>query len=326
MEPHGQARGPQQTYPPAPRLRWVIRRLAKSAEAQRVYRCDGCCQSDAFLHGQGRACTPKCPPSPEGFVQAGVTARRRGLLRRRMTFVRLAIFILPMVLTQCTDGKRVSESNPKGDFKPMREKMVENQIKARGVKDPRVLNALLKVERHRFVPEKYLDSAYSDQPLPIGEGQTISQPYIVALMTELLELKGNEKVLEIGTGSGYQAAILSELAKEVYTIEIVEALASMAKKRLSELDYQNVKVKAGDGYLGWPEAAPFDAIIVTAAPDHIPKPLIEQLKEGGRMVVPVGSYAQELKKIVKRSGKMETTNIIPVVFVPMTGEGVKQKK
>jgi len=208
----------------------------------------------------------------------------------------------------------------------MREKMVETQIKARGVKDPRVLSALFKVERHRFVPEEYLNSAYADQPLPIGEGQTISQPYIVALMTELLELKGDEKVLEIGTGSGYQAAILAELAKEVYTIEIIESLASMTKNRLSQLGYQNVNVKAGDGYLGWPEVGPFDGIIITCAPDHIPKPLIEQLKEGGRMVVPVGAYSQELKKIVKRSGKIVTTDVIPVVFVPMTGEGVKQKK
>jgi protein-L-isoaspartate(D-aspartate) O-methyltransferase len=243
-----------------------------------------------------------------------------------MTLAVSAILVLPLVLTQCTDGKGVSDANPKGDFKAMRERMVESQIKVRGVKDPRVLSALLKVERHRFVPEKYLDSAYSDQPLPIGEGQTISQPYIVGLMTELLELKGDEKVLEIGTGSGYQAAILAELAKEVYTIEIIESLASTAQKRLSELGYQNIKVKAGDGYLGWPEAAPFDAIIVTAAPDHIPKPLVEQLKEGGRMVVPVGSYTQELKKIVKRSGKMETIDVIPVLFVPMTGDGVKQKK
>lgn len=245
---------------------------------------------------------------------------------RKMLFVTLVFLILPMVFTQCSNGTRVSESNPKGDFKVMREKMVETQIKARGVKDPRVLSALLKVERHRFVPKEYLNSAYSDQPLPIGEGQTISQPYIVALMTELLELKGDEKVLEVGTGSGYQAAILTELAKEVYTVEIVESLASTAKNRLLELGYQNVKVKAGDGYLGWPEAAPFDAIIVTAAPDHIPKRLLDQLKEGGRMVVPVGSYAQELKKIVKQSGKIETTGIIPVVFVPMTGEGVKQKE
>jgi len=145
-------------------------------------------------------------------------------------------------------------------------------------------------------------------------------------MTELLELKEDEKVLEIGTGSGYQAAILAELVKEVYTIEIIECLASMAKSRLLELGYQNIKMKAGDGYLGWPEAAPFDAIIVTAAPDHIPKPLIEQLKEGGRMVVPVGAYTQELKKIVKRSGKVGTTDVIPVIFVPMTGEGVKGKR
>jgi protein-L-isoaspartate(D-aspartate) O-methyltransferase len=248
------------------------------------------------------------------------------MVMRKIGFSILATLILLMVLTQCTNGKRVPESNPKGDFKAMREKMVETQIKARGVKNPRVLSALLKVERHRFVPEEYLNSSYSDQPLPIGEGQTISQPYIVALMTELLELKGEEKVLEIGTGSGYQAAILAELAKEVYTIEIIESLASMAKNRLSELGYQNTQVKAGDGYLGWPEAAPFDAIIVTAAPDHIPKPLIEQLKEGGRMVLPVGSYTQELKKIVKRSGKIETTDVIPVVFVPMTGEGVKGKR
>ena len=244
----------------------------------------------------------------------------------KMTFAAFAFMMLSAVLAQCADGNKGSESNPKGEFKTMREKMVESQIKARGVKDPRVLSALLKVERHRFVPEKYLDSAYSDQPLPIGEGQTISQPYIVALMTELLALKGDEKVLEIGTGSGYQAAILAELAKEVYSVEIVEALAFTARNRLSELGYQNVKVKAGDGYLGWPEAAPFDAIIVTAAPDHIPKPLIEQLGEGGRMVMPVGTYTQELIKIVKRAGKIETTNVIPVVFVPMTGEGVKQKQ
>ncbi|MGZ6231391.1 MAG: protein-L-isoaspartate(D-aspartate) O-methyltransferase [Syntrophales bacterium] len=208
----------------------------------------------------------------------------------------------------------------------MHEKMVETQIKARGVKDPRVLSALLKVERHRFVPEEYLGSAYSDQPLPIGEGQTISQPYIVALMTELLELKGDEKVLEIGTDSGYQAAVLAELAKEVYTIEIIEPLALAAKNRLLELGYQNIKVKAGDGYLGWPEAAPFDAIIITCAPDHIPEPLVQQLKEGGRMVLPVGAYAQELKKIVNRSGKIETSDIIPVAFVPMTGDAVKKKK
>lgn len=229
-------------------------------------------------------------------------------------------------LAGCTDGKRGSALDPKGDFKTMREKMVETQIKSRGVKNPRVLSAMLKVERHLFVPKDLQTAAYMDQPLPIGEGQTISQPYIVALMTELLELKGGEKVLEVGTGSGYQAAILAELTKEVYTIEIIEALASSAKNLLLQLGYQNIHVKAGDGYLGWPEVAPFDAIIVTCAPDHIPKPLLEQLKEEGRMVVPVGAYSQELKKIVKRSGRIETSDIIPVIFVPMTREGVKEKK
>jgi protein-L-isoaspartate(D-aspartate) O-methyltransferase len=246
--------------------------------------------------------------------------------------MRTKIFLIWVICTflfflaNCTEGKRASELSPKGDFKTMRERMVETQIKARGVMDHRVLDAMLKVERHLFVPKNLQTSAYSDQPLPIGEGQTISQPYIVAFMTELLELKGEEKVLEVGTGSGYQAAILAELAKEVYTIEIIEKLASSAEKLLLEMGYKNIKVKAGDGYLGWPEAAPFDAIIVTCAPDHIPKPLLDQLKEGGRMVIPVGEYTQELKKIVKRTGKIETTNVIPVIFVPMTGEGVKQKK
>jgi protein-L-isoaspartate(D-aspartate) O-methyltransferase len=238
----------------------------------------------------------------------------------------ILVFIFLLFLAHCTEGKRASDSSPKGDYKTMRERMVETQIKARGVKEPRVLAAMLKVERHLFVPKDLHPTAYSDQPLPIGEGQTISQPYIVALMTELLDLKGEEKVLEVGTGSGYQAAILAELAKEVYTIEIIEKLATSADKLLLDLGYKNIKVKAGDGYLGWPEAAPFDAIIVTCAPDHIPKPLMDQLKEGGRMVIPVGEFTQELKKIVKRGGKLETTNVIPVIFVPMTGDGAKGKK
>lgn len=239
----------------------------------------------------------------------------------------ILLFIILFGFSAGCGGDRSSlSSDIKRDFKTMRQKMVETQIKNRGVKDELVLSAMLKVERHRFVPKAYESQAYSDQPLPIGEGQTISQPYIVALMTELLELKGEERVLEVGTGSGYQAAILAELAKEVFTIEIIEPLASSAEKLLSELGYQNIEVKAGDGYLGWPEQAPFDAIIVTCAPDHIPKPLIDQLKENGRLVLPVGAHSQELKKVVKRSGKIETTNIIPVIFVPMTGEGVKQKR
>lgn len=245
----------------------------------------------------------------------------------RKKVVSLAASLLFLVLlVECTEGRRAVEPGPKGDFKAMREKMVENQIKARGVKDLRVLSAMSKVERHLFVPNEYQASAYADQPLPIGEGQTISQPYIVALMTDLLELKGGEKVLEVGTGSGYQAAILGELAKEVYTIEIVESLALSARNLLRGLGYQNITVKAGDGYLGWPEVGPFDGIIVTCAPDHIPKPLLDQLKEGGRMVVPVGTYSQALKKITKRSGKIETADVIPVVFVPMTGEGIRKKQ
>jgi protein-L-isoaspartate(D-aspartate) O-methyltransferase len=215
---------------------------------------------------------------------------------------------------------------PEGSFKAMRDAMVETQIKARGVKDPRVLSAMRKVERHRFVPKEFEAAAYEDRPLPIGEGQTISQPYVVALMTEVLELKGEERVLEVGTGSGYQAAVLAEVAQEVYSIEIVEPLASSAKTLLFDLGYRNITVKAGDGYLGWPEKAPFDAIIITCAVDHIPQPLIDQLKEGGRMVVPVGSHTQDLKKITKRNGKIESVDLVPVLFVPMTGKGIKQKK
>ena len=245
---------------------------------------------------------------------------------KQTTSVLSLILTLSILSAGCTDGKKTVEKASKEDFKTMREKMVETQIRDRGVKDPRVLSAMLKVERHLFVPHESQSAAYADQPLPIGEGQTISQPYIVALMTELLELKGPERVLEVGTGSGYQAAVLGELAGEVYSIEIVESLADSAKKKLEGLGYKNITVKAGDGYLGWPEVAPFDAIIITCAPDHVPKPLLEQLKEGGRLILPVGTFSQELKKIVKRGGHIEASDIIPVVFVPMTGEGVKQKK
>ena len=168
--------------------------------------------------------------------------------------------------------------------------------------------------------------AYDDHPLPIGEGQTISQPYIVAIMSELLQLTGGERVLEVGTGSGYQAAVLAELAKEVYSIEILEPLARRAAATLRELGYAGVVVRAGDGYLGWPEAAPFDAIIVTAAPDHIPQPLVDQLKIGGRLVIPVGEFYQELLQCVKTPQGLPCRSIIPVRFVPLTGEEVKKKR
>ena len=198
------------------------------------------------------------------------------------------------------------------------DKMVTNQIERRGVKDKGVLRTMRETPRHLFIPSHLKSLAYSDGPLPIGEGQTISQPYIVALMTELLQLKGDEKVLEIGTGSGYQAAVLAPLAKQVYTIEIVKKLADSAEKRFEKLGYTNITGKWGDGYKGWTEYAPFDGIIVTAAPDQVPQPLIDQLKPGGRLVIPVGTRFQDLKVLLKtKAGKVLKENIIPVRFVPM---------
>jgi protein-L-isoaspartate(D-aspartate) O-methyltransferase len=200
-----------------------------------------------------------------------------------------------------------------------RREMVEHQLKARDVTDSRVLWAMGKVPRHRFVGPALARQAYADSALPIEEGQTISQPYIVALMTQLLELKGPERVLEVGTGSGYQAAVLAELVQQVYTIEILPGLAASAVARLKALGYRNVQVKAGDGYLGWPEQAPFDAIIVTAGATHIPQPLITQLKEGGRLVIPVGATSglQELLHGRKERGQLVTRAIAPVRFVPL---------
>lgn len=198
--------------------------------------------------------------------------------------------------------------------------MIEKQIRARGVTQPEVLKAMEEVPRHRFVPESYRAEAYRDDPLPIGWGQTISQPYIVALMTELLELDGDDRVLEIGTGSGYHAAILSRVAGQVYSIEIIDELADQAASTLRDLGYDNVTVRAGDGYQGWSEEAPFDGIILTAAPPKVPKPLLEQLKVGGRMVVPVGSFFQDLKVITRTKDGYETRNVAPVRFLPMTGE------
>jgi protein-L-isoaspartate(D-aspartate) O-methyltransferase len=207
-----------------------------------------------------------------------------------------------------------------------RARMVETQIAARGVRDPRVLAAMRKVPRHLFVDPDARAQAYEDHPVPIGNNQTISQPYIVALMTELLELPPKGRVLEIGTGSGYQSAILAEIATEVYSIEIVPELAEAAGRKLKELGYTNVEVREGDGYRGWTEHAPFDGIIVTAAPDRIPGPLVEQLAVGGRMVIPVGGFFQELKVFTKeKDGRVTEKDIIPVRFVPMTGEIEKEK-
>lgn len=207
-----------------------------------------------------------------------------------------------------------------------RQRMVEEQIAGRGrdVRDPRVLGAMRAVPRHAFVPGDLAGDAYGDHPLPIGYGQTISQPYIVAFMTEQLHAEPTDRVLEIGTGSGYQAAVLSRLVAEVYTIEIVEPLATRATQDLARLGYTNVFVRAGDGYAGWPEKAPFDAIIVTCAPEHVPPPLLDQLKEGGRMIIPVGEFGdQTLVLIEKHAGQSTRRAVLPVRFVPMTGPGVR---
>jgi len=203
------------------------------------------------------------------------------------------------------------------DFTEKRNFMVKNQIEARGIKDPRVLQVMKEVKRHLFVPKTLRKWAYTDSPLPIGLKQTISQPFIVAYMSEAARLKETDRVLEIGTGSGYQAAILAQIADHVYTIEILKELADSASERLEKLGYDNVTVKCGDGYKGWPEHAPFDAIIVTAAPPKIPEELVKQLKVGGRMVVPIGSFYQELYLIEKTESGIRKTKLFPVRFVPM---------
>jgi protein-L-isoaspartate(D-aspartate) O-methyltransferase len=206
-----------------------------------------------------------------------------------------------------------------GDFAQAREAMVATQIVARGVRDPLTLAAIREVPRHLFVAARSQREAYEDHPIPIGHGQTISQPYVVAFMTEALALHGGETVLEVGTGCGYQAAVLSRIAARVYTIEIVAPLAEEAKARLERLGYDNVQVRAGDGYQGWPEAAPFDAIMVTAAAPRIPEPLKEQLKDGGRLILPVGDEWQELVLVTRRGKEFDERQVLPVRFVPMTG-------
>ncbi|NQT78859.1 MAG: protein-L-isoaspartate(D-aspartate) O-methyltransferase [Candidatus Aminicenantes bacterium] len=203
------------------------------------------------------------------------------------------------------------------NFEEKRENMVQNQLRARGVKDRKVLDVMRKIPRHEFVPENMKSYAYQDEPLPIGEGQTISQPYIVAYMTEVLALKGAEKVLEIGTGSGYQAAILAELVKEVFTVEVVSPLSVKAQKVLKKLGYKNIYFKIGDGTLGWEENAPYDAVMVTAAPAKVPKALQEQLEIPGRMVIPVGSTFQELVLVKREMKKFKKRKLLPVRFVPL---------
>jgi protein-L-isoaspartate(D-aspartate) O-methyltransferase len=221
---------------------------------------------------------------------------------------------------QCTGNPQASR-----EFEKQREQMVKWQIEARGVTDKRVLDAMRKVERHLFVPAELASYAYADQPLPVGYNQTISQPYIVAFMTEALQLDPGSKVLEIGTGSGYQAAVLAELCDSVFTIEIVEELGTKARSLLKVLHYDNVFVKIGDGYQGWAEYAPFDAIIVTCAPTHVPDPLKEQLVEGGKMIIPVGeTNYQELILLIKKKGRLIQQAVLPVRFVPMVDKNKRK--
>jgi protein-L-isoaspartate(D-aspartate) O-methyltransferase len=228
-------------------------------------------------------------------------------------------------LTSCGKPAPVATS-PVDAFAKQREAMVRTQIEARGIKDAAVLAAMRRVPRHEFVPPVQRVFAYDDRPLPIDAGQTISQPFIVGLMTALLEVKPGQRVLEIGTGSGYQAAVLAELGVAVYSIEIIEPLATSARATLARLGYKQVNVRAGDGYLGWPEAAPFDGIIVTAAPPIVPRPLIEQLKPDGRLVVPEGEREQELVVYVKmHDGELRRVSVLPVRFVPMTGRAQDKK-
>ena len=234
----------------------------------------------------------------------------------------LIFFVMTAVLFAVTGSSATDE------YRVKRLKMVESDIRGRGIRDKRVLDAMSKIERHLFVDNSFAKSAYNDHPLPIGEDQTISQPYVVALMTEALKLKPTDRVLEIGTGSGYQAAVLAEIVSEVYSLEIRKKLAEKSEKLLKKLGYKTIQVKHADGYFGWEEHAPFDAIIVTASANHIPPPLIKQLKEGGRLIIPLGStvYFQTLTLATKKKGELEIEQMGGVAFVPMAGEVTKRKK
>lgn len=242
-----------------------------------------------------------------------------------MTTARAAVFVLIVVLTTAllfSQTAHVQETDP---FAAARQRMIENHLKGRDITDPAVLQAMNEVPRHRFVPLPLQTYAYADRPLSIGHGQTISQPYIVAFMTQMLEVRPTDRVLEIGTGCGYQAAVLARLADKVYTIEIVEPLAAGAQKLLAELGFKNVFVKAGDGYDGWPEKAPFDKIIVTCAPEQIPPALTAQLAEGGLIIAPLGpsGHTQHLVLVKKSGGQLTQKKVLPVRFVPMTGKAKK---
>ena len=250
----------------------------------------------------------------------------RGKLIKNNKKIILFLIILIIFILTINNGKNNIENDIGiNKYAELRKNMVVQQLKIRDINDEKVLDVMGKVERHKFVPISLVNKAYDDNPLPIGYGQTISQPYIVALMTQSLEINKNDKVLELGTGSGYQAAVLAEIVDEVYTIEIINELAKNAGTRLKDLDYNNVKVKNADGYFGWEEFAPYDAIIVTAAANHIPPPLLGQLKDGGKLIIPLGSTLtfQTLTLVTKKGNDLETEFITGVRFVPLTGKALE---
>jgi len=261
----------------------------------------------------------------QSLISALFSNFQRIIFKSKLSGLFFFIIMLWMPNLGCQAGNQQNSDNtPPSPFFSERKNMVDNQIIRRGIETKKIIDAFLKVERHRFVPEKYIPNAYEDHPLPIGEDQTISQPFVVAFMTDILNLTKTDKVLEIGTGSGYQAAILGELCDSVFTIEIIESLGKKAKTILNQLGYTNIQVKIGDGYQGWQEHAPFDAIIVTCAPSHIPEPLKEQLKEGGKMIIPVGeTYDQNLIFLRKKDNELIEENVFPVLFVPMVNEAGK---
>ena len=230
-----------------------------------------------------------------------------------------------LAVVACSPDGSATQAADAPEWSQQRDRMVRQQIEARGVKAPDLLESMRQVPRHLFVPEESRSGAYADSPLPIGDGQTISQPYIVALMTELLEVGEGDTVLEIGTGSGYQAAVLAEMGVEVFSIEIRPRLCESARQTLDRLGYDKAHVRCGDGYAGWPDEAPFDGIVVTAAPERIPDPLLDQLAVGANMVIPVGAFYQELKVITRTEEAFEERSVIPVRFVPMTGEVERQE-
>lgn len=276
-----------------------------------------------------RAATGNCPLrdaskkcGDEMFVRR---SSRSGLDALPLTIVVILVTVIASCTRKRENGAPLPPSSVESDAErtdgQLRSQMVAQQLAGRDITNQRVLDAMGRVPRHKFVPPRLQRLAYDDRPLPIGHGQTISQPYIVALMTQLVDPKPTARALDVGTGSGYQAAVLAELAKDVYSIEIVAPLADEARRRLQSLGYQNIEVRHGDGYRGWPEQAPFDVIVVAAAPDHVPQPLVEQLAPGGKMVIPVGDWWQELLVVEKaENGTVDRRSVAPVAFVPMTGE------